>query len=146
MPLTHRLTAPGESHFPCFPSAEPLTSLAGAYDDIDIRDSYYPDDRPLSRAALTPMVGIHNLPRMRHRRHSTVSFITSPPAIDAYRRPSSINIKFKRKGAFLAGITLAEAQSSHVRLSGNDLYTTHDFHAGRHRTIYLRVKVFRYFV
>jgi len=122
VPLTHRLTAPG------------------AYDDIDIRDSYYPDDRPLSRAALTPMVGIHNLPRMRHRRHSTVSFITSPPAIDAYRRPSSINIKFKRKGAFLAGITLAEAQSSHVRLSGNDLYTTHDFHAGRHRTIYLRVK------
>lgn len=77
--------------------------------------------------------------RPRHRRHSTVSFSSRPP-MDAYRRPSSTHIKFKRKGAFSAGINLGEAQDR-VRLSGNESYRMHDFHADSRNRIHLRVKV-----
>ena len=76
----------------------------------------------------------------RQRRHSTVSFAGIPPAIDPYRLPSSIHIKFKRKGSFVAGIGLDEAQS-HIRLSGNDAFSFHDLHADSRRRIYLRIKV-----
>jgi hypothetical protein len=50
-----------------------------------------------------------------------------------------MHIKFKRKGTFMAGVSLAEAQG-HVRLSSNDAYSLHDLHADRRGTIHLRVK------
>jgi len=121
IPVSHRLTGP-------------------SYDDLDIHDGYYLDDRRLSSGHL-PMVPHSNmgLTRPRHRRHSTVSFASRPTTMDIYRRPSSINIKFKRKGGFIAGISLREAQD-HVRLSGNDSYRTHDFHADSRNRILLRIK------
>ncbi|KAJ7179488.1 hypothetical protein C8R46DRAFT_1173783 [Mycena filopes] len=49
-----------------------------------------------------------------------------------YRAPSSMHIKFKRKGALLAGINLG--------CRGNDAYTVQDLHADWRRRIYLRVR------
>ena len=109
-----------------------LTRSLG-YENMD--EPYY-DERSLS-------LGHHAMSSMaypRHRRHSTVSFATMPSAVDPYRLPSSIHIKFKRKGSFTAGIGLEEAQS-HIRLSGNDAYSFHDLHADSRRRIYLRIKV-----
>lgn len=122
IPMSHRLTGP-------------------SYDDMDLQEGYYPDDRQLSSGHL-PMVPHSSMAmgRPRHRRHSTVSFSSRPPAIiDTYRRPSSIHIKFKRKGSFSAGINLGEAQDR-VRLSGNDSYRMHDFHADSRNRIFLRVQ------
>ncbi|KAF8897202.1 hypothetical protein BD779DRAFT_358231 [Infundibulicybe gibba] len=118
--MNHRLTGP-------------------SYEDLAMRDPYY-DERPMSTAPVAPIM--HHSTSMgmpRHRRHSTVSFSARPPPMETYRRPSSINIKFKRKGAFTAGISLREAQS-HVRLSGNDSYSIHDLHADGRGRILLKVK------
>ncbi|KAF8076053.1 hypothetical protein FPV67DRAFT_1712033 [Lyophyllum atratum] len=122
IPMSHRLTGP-------------------SYDDMDVHDGYYPDDRQLSSGHL-PMIphSAMNMGRPRHRRHSTISFSSRQPAIlDTYRRPSSVHIKFKRKGAFSAGINLGEAQDR-VRLSGNESYRLHDFHADSRSRILLRVQ------
>lgn len=119
IPVSHRLTGP-------------------SYDDF--HEGYYPDDMHISSGHL-PMVphsGI-SIGRPRHRRHSTVSFASRPSVMDHYRRPSSMHIKFKRKGGFTAGISLGEAQD-HVRLSGNDSYRMHDFHADGRNRILLRVR------
>lgn len=51
-----------------------------------------------------------------------------------------MSIKFKRKGSFVAGIGLDEAQS-HVRLSNNDGYSLYDLHADSRGSILLKVKV-----
>ncbi|KAF9008804.1 hypothetical protein BDQ17DRAFT_1422005 [Cyathus striatus] len=112
VPVSHRLTGP-----------------ATPYDDLDIRDSYFPDQM----TPMTPMV------RPRPRRHSTVSYVSRPPPLDTYRRPSGIHIKFKRKGSLTAGIGLDEAQSR-VRLSGNDSYSMYDLHADSRGRILLRVR------
>jgi len=79
---------------------------------------------------------------VRQRRHSAVSFVgvPRPPPMDAYRRASSIQIKFKRRGGLLAGISLIEAQS-HARLANNDAYTIHDLHADRKGTLLLKIRV-----
>ncbi|KAJ6510188.1 hypothetical protein C8R47DRAFT_1208224 [Mycena vitilis] len=123
VPQSHRLTGP-------------------SYEDLSLREPYYPDEmqRPVSRNALTPMVGFGNTSR-RHRRHSTVSYSALPPVIDGgYRAPNSMHIKFKRKGALMAGINLGDAQSTRTRLSGNDAYTIQDLHADYRRRIHLRVR------
>jgi hypothetical protein len=100
-----------------------------SYGDMTMRDPYR---RPLSAMSLTR-------PR-RHSAASAVSFVPRPPPMDSYRRASSINIKFKRRGSLMAGISLAEAQG-HVRLSSNDYYTIHDLHADyRRNTIYLKIR------
>ncbi|KAF9268244.1 hypothetical protein L218DRAFT_603797 [Marasmius fiardii PR-910] len=103
-------------------SAAPLAHriMSNAYHDGE----YYPDTFPRSR---------------RHSAVSVASMVPRPPPLDAYRRASSIQIKFKRRGSLLAGVSLAEAQS-HVRLSSNDSYTIHDLHADRRNTILLKVK------
>ncbi|KAF9452164.1 hypothetical protein P691DRAFT_661542, partial [Macrolepiota fuliginosa MF-IS2] len=118
------------------PLSRRLTGPSG-YDDInDYGDSPYYDDRPIP--------GGYSRPPIRHRRHSAVSFVT-PSGRDAYSqyrhgtRPGSLSIKFKRKGAFMAGIGLDEAQS-HVRLSNNDAYSMHDLHADPRGRILLKVK------
>lgn len=83
---------------------------------------------------------------MRHRRHSAVSFVTPAGGRDVYSqyrhggRPGSLSIKFKRKGSFMAGIGLDEAQS-HMRLSNNDAYSLYDLHADSRGRILLKVKV-----
>ncbi|ESK93762.1 hypothetical protein Moror_1460 [Moniliophthora roreri MCA 2997] len=99
--------------------------MSTAYND----DMYYPASRPPSAMGMP-----------RSRRHSTVSTVSlRAPPLDAYRRASSVQIKFKRRGSLLAGVSLAEAQS-HVRLSSNDSYTAYDLHADRRNTILLKVK------
>ncbi|KAF8803772.1 hypothetical protein BYT27DRAFT_7195112 [Phlegmacium glaucopus] len=131
--LSHPGSEPYQIYAPPSNAVVPIARrLTSGYDNID--DPYY-DERQLS-------VGHHARSSMtypRHRRHSTVSFATMPPAIDPYRLPSSIHIKFRRKGSFVAGIGLDEAQS-HIRLSGNDAYSFHDLHADSRRRIYLRIK------
>jgi len=131
VPIARRLTSGKSRHHSS--TRLSLNHRSLGYDNID--DSYY-DERQLP-------VGHHAMSSMtypRHRRHSTVSFATMPPAVDPYRLPSSIHIKFRRKGSFVAGIGLDEAQS-HIRLSGNDAYSFHDLHADSRRRIYLRIKV-----
>ncbi|KAF8974419.1 hypothetical protein BDZ97DRAFT_1900086 [Flammula alnicola] len=112
VPVSHRLTNQG----------------------YDYDDSYY-DGRQMSMS----MGHSGSMIMPRARRHSTVSF-AAPPAIDPYRVPSAIHLKFKRKGSFTTGIGLDEAQSSRIRLSGNDAYTFHDLHADSRGRIYLRIK------
>jgi len=118
VPVSHRLTGP-------------------SYDDLDVHDGYYPNHS----SGHLPMVTHSSMTmgRPRHRRHSTVSFASQPTTIDPYRRPSSIHVKFKRKGGFTAGISLGEAQD-HVRLSGNDSYRMHDLHADGRNRILLKVR------
>ncbi|PFH52592.1 hypothetical protein AMATHDRAFT_56648 [Amanita thiersii Skay4041] len=118
VPLNHRLAGPSRE---------------------DLRDPYYADDR-LAAVPLTshPSMGL-GMSTPRHRRHSTVSLVPRPPVIDPYRLPGSLRIKFKRKGVFSAGITLADAQS-HVRLSNNDHYTLHDLHANSRGRILLKIR------
>ncbi|KAJ7063562.1 hypothetical protein C8F01DRAFT_82690 [Mycena amicta] len=124
-----------------------------SYDDLALGrvDPYYAEDnnmqlqvaRPLT--PLTPLqagYSTHSLYRPRQRRHSTVSYSALPPAyIDtSYRPTSSLHIKFKRKNALMAGISLEDAQSTRTKLSGNDLYTMDDLHANHYRRIRLRVQ------
>lgn len=149
---------PQQSSYPMYSATAPLPVTRGmsSYDDLGIRDGYYdgrmgpnpmatpmtapmtapltaaPLTAPLNTAPMTPMI------RPRHRRHSTVSFSNNLQYIDGHRT-SSVNIKFKRKGAFTAGITLTEAQG-HIRLSSSDSYTVHDLHADRRGTVLLKVK------
>ncbi|KAF9076572.1 hypothetical protein BDP27DRAFT_1210316, partial [Rhodocollybia butyracea] len=103
-----------------------------AYDDMSVREPYYPvAGRPVSAMSLT-----------RPRRHSTVSavsYVPRPPAMDTFRRASGVHIKFKRRGGFMAGISLAEAQG-YTRLSNNDYYSVHDLHVDRRNTIYLKIR------
>ncbi|KAF8165079.1 hypothetical protein B0H34DRAFT_780060 [Crassisporium funariophilum] len=114
------------------PMARRLTG--GGYDNME--EPYY-DERQMSAVGHHAPMSSMIMPRQR--RHSTVSFAARPPAVDAYRLPSSIHIKFRRKGSFVAGIGLDEAQSR-IRLSGNDGYSFHDLHADSRRRIYLRIK------
>ncbi|KAL0580905.1 hypothetical protein V5O48_001099 [Marasmius crinis-equi] len=123
-----------------FPYGQP-----GAYHDLHYEHDMYSGAMPIAHRVMS--TAYHDgdyFPdtRSRSRRHSTVSIgsvVPRPPPLDAYRRNSSIQIKFKRRGSLLAGVSLAEAQS-HVRLSSNDSYTVHDLHADRHNSILLKVK------
>ncbi|KDR83462.1 hypothetical protein GALMADRAFT_85634 [Galerina marginata CBS 339.88] len=100
----------------------------------DMEDPYYDE-----RHGQIPLAHSNSMIMPRHRRHSTVSFAARPPGMDAYRVPSALHLKFKRKGSFTSGIGLDEAQSR-IRLSGNDAYSFHDLHADSRGRIYLRVK------
>jgi len=126
-------TAYSSYHQPAYqiyaPPTVPMSNrLTGpSYEDLDI-DAYHPDERRMSSANLSIV--------SRHRRHSTASYPSRP--MESYYLPSSLRIKFKRKRAFMAGISLAEAQDR-VRLSSNDAYTVHDLHADRRNRIQVRV-------
>uniref|UniRef100_A0A8H8CKR6 DUF6741 domain-containing protein n=1 Tax=Psilocybe cubensis TaxID=181762 RepID=A0A8H8CKR6_PSICU len=104
----------------------------------DMDDPYY-DDRQMSMSYPSSMSYSTSAVMPRSRRHSTVSFATRPQGLDAYRVPSALHLKFKRKGSFSSGIGLDEAQQR-IRLSGNDAYTFHDLHADSRGRIHLRVK------
>lgn len=129
------------------------------YDDIyGHADTHYHDDGNYGRYLYSRPVTPHALthahpsttvtvppPPLRHRRHSGVSFVSPLTGRETYShyrhgdRPGTLNIKFKRKGAFMAGIGLDEAQS-HIRLSNNDAYSLHDLHADSRGRILLKVK------
>jgi hypothetical protein len=93
-----------------------------------------------------PYGSMISAPPLRHRRASAVSFANPASHRDIYShyrrggRPGSLRIKFKRKGSFVAGIGLDEAQS-HTRLSNNDAYSLYDLHADSRGRILLKVKV-----
>ncbi len=110
----------------------PLADFSIAYSNL--LDYDYPGGQ------LVPALGSMPLSLPRHRRRSSVSFVTRPPLLDQYRLSGSHQIKFKRKGAFSAGITLAEAQS-HIRLSNNDHYTLRDLNADGRDSVLLTVRV-----
>ncbi|KAJ6457285.1 hypothetical protein C8R45DRAFT_1221898 [Mycena sanguinolenta] len=74
---------------------------------------------------------VRTTPHPFHPLH--IPFDNPPPFI-----PLSI-IKFRRKGALIAGINLADAQSTRTKLAGNDAYTLQDLHANYRRRIHLRV-------
>lgn len=122
-----------------------------AYDDLAVRDSYFPDERqrrlsqgahnsivPRSAMISSSMMSNHR-PR---RRSSSVSFdmrATAPP-MDTFRRLSGAVVKLKRKGASRSGLSLGDAQNN-VRLSGNNSYTFADFNCNVHGRITLKIRV-----
>ncbi|TFK73017.1 hypothetical protein BDN72DRAFT_256885 [Pluteus cervinus] len=118
----------------------PHRIAASAYDDY--REPHYYDDRVMATPAIVapPMLHPSISTGVRPRRHSSVSY-SVPPAqtVDPYYRPNGTHIKFKRKGAFTAGITLPEAQSR-VRLSGNEAYSVYELHPDNRGSILLRVR------
>jgi len=143
--------------------SDPMIFPAG-YDDVHgYTDAPYYDDRIYGRYSYSRPVTPHALahatpsttvmvppPSMRHRTHSGVSYVSPLNGREIYShykhgdRPGTLNIKFKRKGAFMAGIGLDEAQS-HIRLSNNDAYSLHDLHADSRGRILLKVKVNNFF-
>lgn len=95
---------------------------------------------------MVPGFGSMALTHTRRRRRSSVSFVTRPPVlVDQHRLSGSHQIKFRRRGALSAGITLAEAQS-HIRLSNNDHYTMRDLNADGRATVLLTVRVSIYMI
>ncbi|EGO01573.1 hypothetical protein SERLA73DRAFT_85313 [Serpula lacrymans var. lacrymans S7.3] len=110
----------------------PLTS----YDDIGLRDGYYPEDRHLN-GIYPPVVQPMSIGR-RSRRSSSISYSSRPNFLDNYHRSSTI-VKFKRKGAFRGGITLGEAQAN-VRLSGNESYSFHELGVDHRGRMMMRVR------
>ncbi|KZT26883.1 hypothetical protein NEOLEDRAFT_1155272 [Neolentinus lepideus HHB14362 ss-1] len=76
---------------------------------------------------------------MSMRRHSTSSsYFPRMPMGDSFRRMSTKIVKFKRKGAFRAGVSLGECLRN-VRLSGNDSYTLYDLNVDARQRIYMKV-------
>ncbi|PBK73014.1 hypothetical protein ARMSODRAFT_953468 [Armillaria solidipes] len=119
------------------PHAVPMSrrmSSHSAYDD----HSYYRahQQRLPSNYTSTPRPVVVSMPRQR--RHSAVSF--SSGGLETYHRASELRVKFKRKGAFMNGVSLADAQSHNIRLSGNDSYHVRDLHPDRRDNIYLLIK------
>lgn len=108
-----------------------------AYDDLALHDAYYPTRRR-SLSGYPPMVQPMVIPR--RRRSSTVSYNSSPVFVDPLRRGFGRVLKFKRKGAFSAGITIGEAQAN-VRLSGSDTYTLQDLGVDARGKIYVNLRV-----
>ncbi|KJA30134.1 hypothetical protein HYPSUDRAFT_60974 [Hypholoma sublateritium FD-334 SS-4] len=118
------------------PMSHRLASQAG----YDYEEPYYDGGRQMSSMSHGTSMShggySSSMVAPRSRRHSTVSF-AAPPAIDPYRSPSAIHLKFKRKGSFTSGIGLDEAQQR-IRLSGHDSHTFHDLHADGRGRIYLK--------
>ncbi|KAH0839615.1 hypothetical protein J3R83DRAFT_531 [Lanmaoa asiatica] len=105
-----------------------------SYDDL--HDPYYPE-RCRSVGAYPPLV--QPLAITRPRRSSSLSYTSSPALIDPLRRGFGRVLKFKRKGAFRAGITIGEAQAN-VRLSGLDSYTFQDLGVDARGKIYVNLR------
>ncbi|KAH9938484.1 uncharacterized protein B0H18DRAFT_1081130 [Fomitopsis serialis] len=106
-----------------------------AYDDMNIRNSYFPETYASSGYA-TPYAP--NLSRRRSSMHSR-SRSRSRMGHDGYRGLGSTLIKFKRKGGFRSGVTLGEAMSN-AMLSGNDSYSHYDFNADHRGKIILKIR------
>ncbi|KIM83875.1 hypothetical protein PILCRDRAFT_68793 [Piloderma croceum F 1598] len=112
---------------------------ASPYDDMELRDSYYPEERHISPGMHGSALSHGSIPHRQRRRSSSVSFDMRAPPMDTFRRLSSRVIKFKRKGAFRSGLTIGDAQAN-ARLSGNDSYTFHDFNTDARGRINLKIR------
>jgi len=116
------------------------------------RRSYYPQpydehEMPMGRDSYYGEEGIGMVPMSsgRRRRASSVGpglafdMRGGAPPMDPYRRPSSLVIKLKPKGAYRSGLTIGDAQSN-VRLSGNDAYTFRDLNADMRGRIAMKIR------
>lgn len=115
-----------------------MSTPGGYREELDLPETFYAEEQ-----SYNPMSSSAMVPYSRSRRRSSVSFVGGrPPSLnlDPYRRPSNMNVKFKFKGSLIAGVPLLEAQSRHIRLSGNDDYTLQDLHADNRRCLLLKVK------
>ncbi|OAX43084.1 hypothetical protein K503DRAFT_766184 [Rhizopogon vinicolor AM-OR11-026] len=74
----------------------------------------------------------------RPRRSSSVSYRSVSPFGDPYRGRSTPIVTFKRKGAFMAGVSLGEAQAN-VRLAGSDSYTYSELGVDHRGKIYVKI-------
>ncbi|KAI9001302.1 hypothetical protein BD414DRAFT_404170 [Trametes punicea] len=117
-----------QSAYPVYTPQRTISQYGRAYDDLDIRDPYYADRH-------------YGTPYMRRRRSSMSRSLSrmGRPALDGYRRMSSMVIKFKRKGGFRSGITLGEAMSD-AHLANNYDYTVYDLNADSRGRIILKIK------
>lgn len=107
-----------------------MNYLPGSYDDMD----YY---NGLGTPGLYPPL-VQPM-GMGPRRSSLVSYQAMQPSFaDPFRRNSPPSIKFKRKGAFRAGISLGEAQAN-VRLAGYDSYTFNDLGVDHRGKVYVKI-------
>jgi len=104
-----------------------------AIDDINIRDSYFPENYQYATSGYSTPYAPHLT-----RRRSSMSRRSRLP-LDGYRRMSSTLLKFKRKGGFRSGITLGEAMSN-AHLSGNDSYSFYDLNADHRGKIVLKIR------
>jgi hypothetical protein len=105
------------------------------YDDYEYPESYYSKRRG-SVGAYSPYVQPMAIPRPR--RSSSMSYSGSG-YMDPTRRGFGRVIKFKRKGAFTAGITIGEAQAN-VRLADSDTYTLQDLGVDARGKIYVNLR------
>ena len=105
-----------------------------AYDDLALHDPYYMD----RHASLSPYPSM--LPLSRPRRSSLSYASPSSYVVDPLRRGFGRVLKFKRKGAFRAGITIGEAQAN-VRLSDSDSFTMQDLGVDIRGKIYVNLRV-----
>src|SRR5437879_6225847 len=76
----------------------------------------------------------------RPRRSSSLSYRSVSPFADPYRGRSTPIVTFKRKGAFMAGVSLGEAQAN-VRLAGSDSYTYSELGVDHRGKIYVKIVV-----
>lgn len=105
-------------------------------DDYDYPDPYYTKRRG-SVGAYSPYVQPMAIPRPRRSSSMSMSY---SGYMDPTRRGFGRVIKFKRKGAFTAGITIGEAQAN-VRLADSDTYTLQDLGVDARGKIYVNLRV-----
>lgn len=99
-----------------------------AYDDSYLDDRIYP-----------PVV--QSMSMGRPRRSSSLSYRSVSPAFaDPFRGRSTPIVVFKRKGAFMAGVSLGEAQAN-VLLAGSDSYTFSELGVDHRSKIYVKIVV-----
>lgn len=74
------------------------------------------------------------------RRSSSLSYRSRSPFADPFRGRSTPIVTFKRKGAFMAGVSLGEAQAN-VKLAGSDTYTYSELGVDHRGKIYVKIAV-----
>jgi hypothetical protein len=132
--MAHTYSQPAYSMYAGSAMGSPMTS----YDDMALHDPYYMERRA-SINAYPPLV------QPMRRRASSISYTTSPYTTspgyvgDPLRRGFGRILKFKRKGAFRAGITIGEAQAN-VRLSDADMFTIQDLGVDLRSKIYVNLR------
>ncbi|PCH41342.1 hypothetical protein WOLCODRAFT_131859 [Wolfiporia cocos MD-104 SS10] len=119
--------------YPIYPPQRTMSQYH-PYDDIGVRDSYFPEDYHYAASGY----GTPYAPSIARRR-SSMSRSRSRLPLDGYHRLSGMLVKFKRKGGFRSGITLGEAMSN-VFLSGNESFSYYDLNADHRGKIILKIR------
>lgn len=107
-----------------------------AYDDLAVGNYQYP--YTTAGATTYQLARTSSRPQLRRHSSSASYYPSGLPIGDSFRRLSTKSIKFRRKGAFRAGVSLGECLRN-VRLSGNDSYTFYDMNVDARNKIYMRV-------